>query len=138
LDRIDLHVQVPAVDVARLTDAGVEETSAAVAARVAAARAVQAARAQRPEQTAVLNAELEGRRLRETCELPPGGRDLLAGALRRRGLSARALHRVMRVARTIADLEAAETVKLAHLAEAVRYRVLTDGVRSAVEEDVRT
>jgi magnesium chelatase family protein len=123
LDRIDLHVQVPAVDVAKLTDGDDEETSAAVAARVAGARAVQAARA------GVLNTELEGKRLKEACALPPGGRDLLATALRRRGLSARALHRVMRVARTIADLEPDDAVKLAHLAEAVRYRVLGDGPR---------
>ncbi|MFN8176645.1 MAG: YifB family Mg chelatase-like AAA ATPase [bacterium] len=135
LDRIDLHVTVPAVDVARLTEGGAEESSAVVAARVAAARAVQSARARRQDQTAILNAELEGRRLRETCELPPGGRDLLAGALRRRGLSARALHRVMRVARTIADLEGAEAVMLAHLADAVRYRLLSDGSRpSAIDE----
>jgi magnesium chelatase family protein len=129
LDRIDLHVQVPAVDVARLTDAGPEECSALVAARVAGARERQRARAEATGAGPILNAELESKRLREACALPSGGRDLLATALRRRGLSARALHRVMRVARTISDLEAAEAVMLAHLAEAVRYRVLSDGSR---------
>jgi magnesium chelatase family protein len=125
MDRVDLHVQVAAVDVARLTEGGPEESSSTVALRVAAARAIQAARSAEAG-GAVLNAELDGRRLREVCALPAGGRDLLAGALRRRGLSARALVRVMRVARTIADLEGAETVMLAHLAEAVRYRVLSE------------
>ena len=124
LDRVDLHVGVPPVDLARLTGDEAGETSADVFARVRSARARQLARGE--GDGPFLNAELEGRRLREACALPPGGRDLLATALRRRGLSARALHRVMRVARTIADLEGAERVRLAHLAEAVRYRVLSE------------
>jgi magnesium chelatase family protein len=127
LDRIDLHVRVATVDVAKLTDDGVEESSAVVAARVARARALQGRRSVERGVMPLLNAELESKRLREACALPQGGRDLLVTALRRRGLSARALHRVMRVARTIADLEGAEHVMLAHLAEAVRYRALSDG-----------
>ncbi len=120
LDRVDLHVDVPSMDVVRLADADSAESSAAVYARVRDARARQLARDGRGH--LLLNAALEGRHLRDACPLPPGGRDLLSTALRRRGLSARALHRVMRVARTIADLEACETVGLTHLAEAVRYR----------------
>jgi magnesium chelatase family protein len=73
-----------------------------------------------------INAHLEGRWLREACSLPPGAKALLATALRRRGFSARAIHRVLRVARTIADLEGEENVALAHLAEAVRYRILSE------------
>ncbi|MFQ5458847.1 MAG: hypothetical protein ACE5FC_10420, partial [Myxococcota bacterium] len=72
------------------------------------------------------NGELPVKSLRSICALPPGGKRLLAGALRRRGLSARAVHRVLRVARTIADLEGEERVGLPHLAEAVRYRILSD------------
>jgi magnesium chelatase family protein len=130
LDRIDLHVRVATVDVAKLTDGGVEESSAVVAARVERARDAQRARADAIGAPPILNAELESKRLREACVLPVGGRDLLSTALRRRGSSARALHRVMRVARTIADLEGVESVMLAHLAEAVRYRVLSEGTRS--------
>jgi len=125
LDRIDLHVWVGPVDLERLTGDGIEECSSTVRERVEAARRRQLERAGAKD-VAPWNAFLDGRRLREACALPSGGRHLLATALRRRGFSARAIHRVMRVARTIADLEGSETVKLVHLAEAVRYRILSD------------
>jgi magnesium chelatase family protein len=126
LDRIDLHVRVPPVDLARLTGDEPEENSEAVRARVEAAREVQQARSVPHEAASPWNASLGGKALRQTCKLPPGGRQLLAGALRRRGLSARAIHRVLRVARTIADLEGAERVMLTHLAGALRYRLLSE------------
>jgi magnesium chelatase family protein len=126
LDRIDLHVPVAPVALDRLTGDEAEESSAAVRARVEAARARQEERSGRTGTRT--NAELAGRALRDACALPAGGKQLLAAALRRRGLSARAIHRVLRVARTIADLEGARDVRLPHLAEAVRYRILTDGV----------
>lgn len=129
LDRIDLHVAVPPVPLADLTDEGSEESSEVVRARVERVRAIQAARAERFGIDARMNALLEGRWLREACKLPPGAKAILATALRRRGFSARAIHRVMRVSRTIADLEGEETVGLPHLAEAVRYRILGDGPR---------
>jgi len=125
LDRIDLHVWVPPVELEKLTAEGREETSATVRARVERARRRQAGRARRAG--VLRNAELPGRALRDVCALPTGGRALLAGALRRRGLSARAIHRVLRVARTLADLEGRDRVDLTHLAEAVRYRILSDG-----------
>jgi magnesium chelatase family protein len=131
LDRIDLHVRVPPVDLARLTGEEAEERSDAVRARVEAAREAQRARSAERGAAPTWNSSLEGRALKEACALPAGGRRLLATALARRGLSARAIHRVMRVARTIADLEGSERVMLAHLAEAVRYRILTD---ATVEE----
>ena len=130
LDRIDLHVWVGPVDVDRITGDEAAEGSAAVRARVEAARAVQRERIVAAG-GATRNADLEGRRLLRVCALPPGGRQLLAAALRRRGLSARAIHRVLRVARTIADLESCEGVKLAHLAEAARYRIMSDGADSS-------
>jgi magnesium chelatase family protein len=119
------------VDVDRITGEEAAEGSAAVRARVEAARAVQRERLVAAG-GATRNAELEGRRLLRVCALPPGGRQLLAAALRRRGLSARAIHRVLRVARTIADLERSEGVKLAHLAEAARYRIMSDGTDASV------
>ncbi len=125
IDRIDLHVWMPSVGVERLTSDEPEEASVTVAARVLDARRRQHERAEDPG-TPTSNAELEGKALREQCALPEGGRTLLAGALRRRGLSARAIHRVLRVARTIADLEGSERVGLTHLAEAARYRILSD------------
>jgi magnesium chelatase family protein len=126
LDRIDLHVWVAPVSVEHLMEEGAEEASAAVRRRVEAARDVQEARA--AAAGAATNAELAARDLSRWCALPAGGRVLLARALRRRGLSARAVHRVLRVARTLADLEGAERVQLAHVAEAVRYRLLSDGL----------
>ena len=126
LDRIDLHVWVPPVDLARITGDSAEESSAAARERVLKARAIQEQRAARFGMRSKTNANLEGRWLREACSLPPGAKALLATALRRRGFSARAIHRVLRVARTIADLEGEENVALAHLAEAVRYRILSE------------
>ena len=127
LDRIDLHVWMPPVELERLTGAETGETSAAVARRVEAARRRQLRRREASPSLPSRNAELEGRALRRLCALPPDAPALLATSLRRRGLSARAVHRVLRVARTLADLEGCEAVGLTHLAEAARYRILTDG-----------
>jgi magnesium chelatase family protein len=124
LDRIDLHVEVPRVPQRELwADSGPEETSAQVRARVVEARARQWHRAGRP------NAFLAGRRLEQICGLGEGGRRLLEQAVDRLGLSARAFHRVLRVARTIADLDAAEGIAESHLLEAISYRRL-DRVRA--------
>ncbi|MAF26986.1 MAG: YifB family Mg chelatase-like AAA ATPase [Gemmatimonadota bacterium] len=126
LDRVDLHVRVPAVGLERLTGGEPGESSESVRERVEAARRAQYAGERGAGGRGVVNAELSGRDLERACALPAGGKALLATALRRRGLSARGVHRVMRVARTIADLADAEEVALPHLAEAVRYRVLPE------------
>jgi magnesium chelatase family protein len=120
LDRIDLHVHVPRLPVSALAaHAAPGEQSAAVRARVLAARAVQCARP-----GATLNARLRGRELRRFCRLDDKGQRLLEAATERLGLSARAYTRILRVARTIADLAGAATLSTSHLAEAVQYRSL--------------
>jgi magnesium chelatase family protein len=120
LDRIDLHVDVPAVPPAALGLAGSGPSSAEVRARVARVRACSMAR----DPKGRLNARLRGAVLRRTCQLDAAGRRLLTATMEKLGLSARAHDKVLRVARTIADLEGAEAVGLAHLAEAIQYRGL--------------
>jgi len=123
LDRIDLHVEVPRVPVAALADETPgEETSAVVRARVEAARIRQRRRlAPRP---VPLNAHIPGREVRRLCRIGVPGRRLLEAASERLGLSARAYTRILRVARTIADLVGEEEITTSHLAEAIQYRSL--------------
>jgi magnesium chelatase family protein len=120
LDRIDLHVEVEAVSALDLTLPPPAEGSAEVAARVAAARAVQAARL--AGTGARTNAELEGEVLERFASPDEAGRALLAQAAATMKLSARGYTRILRVARTIADLAGAETVGRIHVAEALGYR----------------
>jgi magnesium chelatase family protein len=132
-DRIDLHVEVPAVNPADLGLPPPAETTADVAARVAAARAVQKARyatveAETPIRT---NAEVDGKLLEEVAAPDEAGRSLLQEAAERMRLSARGYFRVLRVARTLADLDGSDRVSRLHVAEAVSYRRFVPG-RSAV------
>ncbi|MFN6951354.1 MAG: YifB family Mg chelatase-like AAA ATPase [Albidovulum sp.] len=122
LDRIDLRVEVPPVAYTDLDLPETGESSAAVAERVAAARAVQAARFADHAGLRV-NADAEGRLLEEIASPDSEGRDLLARVAERFGLSARGYHRVLRVARTIADLAGSAGVRKPHVAEAVSYRL---------------
>src|SRR5881296_2622761 len=123
LDRIDLHVEVPRVPVAALADdAPSEEPSAAVRARVEAARARQ--RRRLGPRSIPLNAHIPGREVRRLCRIGPAGRRLLEAASERLGLSARAYTRILRVARTIADLAGEDEITTSHLAEAIQYRSL--------------
>ncbi|WP_299399596.1 ATP-binding protein, partial [Pelagibius sp.] len=123
-DRIDLHVDVPAVSAADLSLPPPAEGSEAVAARVAAARARQAARyAKLPvERRPRSNAEADGQLLEEVAAPDTEGRRLLTEAAEAMKLSARGYHRVLRVARSLADLEGAEAVRRPHIAEALTYR----------------
>jgi magnesium chelatase family protein len=120
LDRIDIHIEVPRVPYEDLTRPSADEGSCVVRARVEGARALQRGRLQGDGCNAVMSAK----RLREFCSLDDRGRALLAAASGRLHLSARAHNRILRVARTIADLAAAKTIAPAHLAEAIGYRSL--------------
>jgi magnesium chelatase family protein len=122
MDRFDLRVEVPPVSFQDLDLPPSGESSEEVGARVAAARATQAQRYEGHGRTR-LNADAEGRLLEEVAEPCPEGRDLLSKVAARIGLSARGYHRVLRVARTIADLEGSERVRRPHVAEAVSYRL---------------
>ncbi|MBK5934783.1 magnesium chelatase family protein [Rhodovulum imhoffii] len=121
MDRFDLRVEVPPVDYADLDLPADGECSATVAERVAAARAVQATRFAGAEPR--VNAGAEGRLLEEIATPDAEGRTLLAQVAERFGLSARGYHRVLRVARTIADLDEATSVRRPHVAEAVSFRI---------------
>jgi magnesium chelatase family protein len=119
LDRIDMQVEVPKLPPERLAaDAAPAESSDAVRARVEAARARQVARAGGPNST-LTPADME-----RDCRLDDAGRALLTRALQQLGLSARAYHRVLKLARTIADLAGSDTIGIEHLGEAIGYRRL--------------
>jgi magnesium chelatase family protein len=120
LDRIDLHVDVAGVSAADLTLPPPAEGSAEVAARVAAARRVQAERYR--AEKARTNAEADGELLERVATPDDAGRKLLADAAAAMRMSARGFHRVLRVARTIADLAGASNVGRIHVAEALSYR----------------
>jgi magnesium chelatase family protein len=120
LDRIDLHVEVQAVSAADLVLPPPAEGSAEVATRVASARNVQTARYE--GQGVRTNAEADGELLEEVATPDEPGRKLLAQAAEAMRLSARGFHRVLRVARTIADLAGSEQVGRVHVAEALSYR----------------
>ena len=124
LDRIDLHVEVPRVEYEKLAADNVAESSAAVRIRVEAARSRQWARFEGSRVAS--NAEMSIRELKLHCGLDPAGEALLKAAVQRLGLSARAYHRVLKVARTIADLAAADRIGPAHLAEAIQYQRRSD------------
>jgi magnesium chelatase family protein len=121
MDRFDLRIEVPPVGYADLDLPEAGETSAAVAARVAAARAIQEARF--AGAAARVNADAEGRLLEEIAAPDAEGRALLARVAERFGLSARGYHRILRVARTIADLAGSAAVRRPHVAEAVSFRL---------------
>ena len=122
-DRIDLHIEVPAVSPQDLALPAPCEGTREVAARVAAAREIQRARFEAAGRADLsTNAELEGDLLDRLAPLDSGARALLQRAAERLRLSARAFHRIQRVARTIADLDGAEVVQRAHVAEAIGYR----------------
>ncbi|WP_281824711.1 YifB family Mg chelatase-like AAA ATPase [Jannaschia rubra] len=125
MDRFDLRLEVPAVEVSDLALPPSGDTSDVVAARVAAARDIQSARyADMPDVT--VNADVSGDRLMEVAGTDAEGQDILLRATDRFRLSARGYHRVLKVARTIADLDSSDLVRRPHIAEALSYRLVSD------------
>jgi magnesium chelatase family protein len=122
-DRIDIHIHVPPVPVRDLREEGpAAEPSGRIRARVVEARERQAGRYR--HDGIYTNAQLKPRLLKRYCGLDARGQDLLEHSMVRLGLSARAHGRILRVARTIADLAASETIDPLHVAEAIQYRSL--------------
>jgi magnesium chelatase family protein len=120
LDRIDIHLDVPRVEYEKLAATRIGEASRAIRGRVQAARAVQAARF--ADTALVTNADMGPRELAVYAALDGAGEGLLKSAVRQLNLSARGYHRVLKLARTIADLDGAAAIGTRHLAEAIQYR----------------
>jgi magnesium chelatase family protein len=128
LDRIDIQIEVPAVQYRELRGGAASESSAAIRARVLQARHIQSERfrssPERHKQTIYSNAQMSTRQIRAFCELSPEAERLLERAMQQQGLTARAHDRILKVARTIADLAGEASLAVPHIAEAIQYRTL--------------
>jgi magnesium chelatase family protein len=124
LDRIDIHIEVPAVQYKELRGGAAAEGSTHIRARVMAARQRQQQRFSKAKEKIYSNSQMTTRQIRTHCELGADAERLLERAMQQQGLTARAHDRILKVARTIADLEGAEHLAVPHLAEAIQYRTL--------------
>ena len=122
LDRLDIHVEVPPVDYDDLSSEIPSESSAEIRERVNKARQIQNERFKGTNVTC--NARINAGLLHSVCKIDDKANKLLKNAFEKMGLSARAYDRILKVSRTIADLEGSETITAAHVAEAVQYRSL--------------
>jgi magnesium chelatase family protein len=123
LDRIDIHVEAPRVDYEKLSGDRLSESSASIRARVQAARDIQNRRFSRNGSSDVVcNADMRIGEIRQFCALQDEGQSLMRAAMTQLNLSARAYHRILKLARTIADLAGCEEIGSVHLAEALQYR----------------
>jgi len=123
LDRIDLHVEVPAIRYKELASRETGISSGEIRIRVQSARERQLARF-RKEKQVYCNAHMQTRTIRRYCRLDEAGQELVKNAITRLGLSARAYDRILKVSRTIADLESSNDIHAGHVAEAIQYRTL--------------
>jgi magnesium chelatase family protein len=124
LDRIDLHVFVRPLNADEMLSESLGESSSAVRKRVTRAREIQRKRFRRGR--CRLNATMSSRQVTRHCPLDPTARETIRRAIKTLGLSARAYHRILKVARTIADLEEADSITEAHLLQAIQYRITAD------------
>lgn len=122
LDRIDIHIDVPAVKYKELSSPDLSEGSAAIRERVAAARRVQIQRFS--AERLFSNAQMTPRLIRKYCAIDDACQRLMETAITKKGLSARAYDRILKVARTVADLAASEHIIAPHISEAIQYRSL--------------
>jgi magnesium chelatase family protein len=123
LDRIDIHVEVPALSYEELSRKAPGQDSSVMRAEVKKARSLQLERYKR-EKRVFCNAHMESRHIRKYCDLDQESQSLLKNAIEKLGLSARAYDRILKVSRTIADLDNSEGIKGQHVAEAIQYRSL--------------
>ncbi|NPV52162.1 MAG: ATP-binding protein [Firmicutes bacterium] len=127
LDRIDMHIEVPRLPHEELVRASGCEPSSSIRERVGRARSIQAGRFRGTGDRArsfMCNAEMRTQDIKEFCTITGDGQLLFENAITRLGLSGRAYFRILRVARTIADLAASVVIRAEHVAEAIQYRVL--------------
>jgi magnesium chelatase family protein len=123
LDRIDIHIEVPRVDYEKLSGDRLGESSETIRARVQEAREIQNKRfANSKAKDIVANADMRVGEIRQFCKLQDEGQSLMRSAMTQLNLSARGYHRVLKLARTIADLAGSEEIQSVHLAEALQYR----------------
>jgi len=129
LDRIDIHIEVPRVEYQKLSDDRLGESSAAIRQRVQASRDIQRHRFYSSSTMSkvnsggiICNADMRVAEIRQFCRLDEAGEGLIRAAMGQMNLSARGYHRVLKLARTIADLAGSEPIQAAHLAEALQYR----------------
>ena len=122
LDRIDLHVEMPVVEYGDLVSTAAAESSAEIRKRVLKARDIQAKRF--PNSSEKTNSLMSGKEIKKYCAPTDAGKKLLEQAMKELQLSARGYHKILKIARTIADLAGSESVREEHIAEAIQYRSL--------------
>ena len=125
LDRIDIHVEVPAVPYKDLIGESLAESSEQIGKRIEVARKIQSNRFARTK--IYCNAQMSSRHIKKHCQIDEASSSLLEAAIDKLGLSARAYNRILKIARTIADLNGERNIQVDHISEAVQYRNLDRG-----------